>query len=74
MREAGREMFEHIVSVVRYVAGHALSHSYARFCTKTGQVQVNVEIQQLVSDWASIRGISRLRGTNSNDLEGSYPI
>ena len=53
MREAGREMFEHIVSVVRYVAGHALSHSYARVCTKTGQVPVNVEIQQLVSDWAS---------------------
>ena len=41
-------MFEYVVSVVRDLAGHASSHSYAGFCTKTGQVQGNVEIQQLV--------------------------
>ena len=67
-------MFEHIVSVVTDVAGHASSHSYAGFCFKTGQVQRDVEIQQLVLDWASIRGVSRLRGTNSNDPEGFYSI
>ena len=59
MREAGREMSGHVVSVVRDVAGHAPSYSYAGVCTMTGQIQGNVEIQQLVSDWASITGVSR---------------
>ena len=43
-------MFEHIVSVVTDVAGHVPSHSYAGFCTKTGQVRRNVGIQELVLD------------------------
>ena len=59
MREAGREMSGHVVSVVRDVAGHAPSYSYAGVCTRTGQIRGNVEIQQLVSDWASITGVSR---------------
>ena len=67
-------MFQHVVSVVRDLAGHVSSHSYAGFCTKTGQVQGNVEIQQLVLDWASIRDVSRLRGTSQNDLQESYPF
>ena len=59
MREAGREMSGHVVSVIRDVAGYAPSYSYAGVCTKTGQIQGNVEIQQLVSDWASITSVSR---------------
>ena len=52
-------MSGHVVTVVRDAAGHASSHSYAGVCTRTGQVQGNDEIQQLVSDWTSTKVISR---------------
>ena len=40
-------MSGHVVTVVRDVAGHASSHSYAGVCTRTGQVQGNDEINNL---------------------------
>ena len=52
-------MSGHVVSVVRDVAGHAPSHSLVGFCSRTGQVQGNVIIQQFVSDWLPIAGVSR---------------
>ena len=74
MREADREMPEHVVRIVEASAGFVTCHSDVAFGSRVGQVRGEVKIQQLVSEWASVGGVGRSSGANIDDLKGSCTI
>ena len=67
-------MSRHVFSIVGVGAGFATCPNDAEFGGRARQVQGGVKIQQLVSEWASVGGVGRSRGTNSHDFEELCPI
>ena len=60
LREAGREMSEHSVSIVGVGAGFATCHAVTRGLTAgPGQVRGEIKILQLVSEWVSVGDVGR---------------
>ena len=59
LREAGREMSEHVVSIVGVGAGFTTCHSDAGFGSRAREVRGKIKILQLVSEWVSVGDVGR---------------
>ena len=74
LRQPRRQVFGHVTAVVWVGAGLAAFDRHTPASMRTGQVGMNVRIEDVIPEWRTIRGLSRGAGTNGQDFVRVHPV
>ena len=74
LRQPRRQVLRHVTAVVGVGAGLAAFDRHTTASTRTGHVEVEVQIEEVMPEWRAVRGLGGGARANSQDFERARPV